>query len=226
MVMSRTTWMLACAAPAAVAGMAVGCNGLLGIGAASMEADEGGSPVPTSLTCQYYCQTIVQNCTEANAEFLGSEDPTQLCMSMCPAFDVGTSIAATNDDTLGCRIYYAEQAGSDPQTNCRFAGVMGGGRCGSDACELFCSLDVNYCNNAPVNTPAYPATASVSGQQVCLAACAGDGGYPYLTVDAGDLLDTTNTLNCRFWHLENANGSAILGKLHCPHTEQMSALCK
>jgi hypothetical protein len=220
MVMKRTWWLLGCSAPLAV-GLVLGCNGLLGIGPASLESDDGGTPVTATrgLTCPYYCQTIVQNCTQANAEFLGSEDPTQLCLSMCPAFDVGTSIAATNDDTLGCRIYYAEQSASDP-TNCRFAGVMGGGTCGTDACQLFCSLDVTYCNSASVSTPAY------SSQSACLAACSGDGGYPYLTADASDLLDSTNTLNCRFWHLENANGSVANGQFHCPHTEQMSSLCK
>ena len=220
--MSRTWWLLGCSVPV-VAGAMLGCNGLLGIGPASLEGDDGGTTVTATrgLTCPYYCQTIVQNCTQANAEFLGSEDPTTLCMTMCPVFDVGSSIAATNDDTLGCRVYYAEQAASDPATNCRFAGVMGGGRCGTDSCQLFCSLDVNYCTTALLSPNATPYTS----QADCLSSCS-DGGYPYLTQDAGDLLEGSNTLNCRFWHLENANGSTSAGQYHCPHTEKQSMTCQ
>jgi len=216
--MRSRRWAVLCSLPVAV-GAALGCNGLLGIGPASREADEAGAA--QSLTCQYYCQTIVQNCAQANAEFLGGEDPTALCMSMCPALDVGTAIAATNDDTLGCRIFYAEQAATDPVTNCRFAGMLGGGKCGSDGCQVFCSLDVNYCTSAllggQIPTP-------YTSQGDCLATC-GDGGYPYLTQDAGDLLEGTNTLNCRFWHLENANGSTAAGQFHCPHTQRVSMTC-
>jgi hypothetical protein len=199
-----------------VAAALVGCNGLLGIGAASMEAEDGGGGdggvvIPgRALTCP-----------QANAEFVGSEDSQALCMTMCPALDVGGAIGPSNDDTLGCRIYYAEQAQGDPATNCRFAGPGGGGKCGTDPCSIFCALDVQYCNSASISTPAF-----ASGTD-CLAACnagADGGGFPYLTTGP-DLLDDTNTLNCRLWHLENAYGSTANGQFHCPHTEQVSSMC-
>jgi hypothetical protein len=204
----RGAWLLGCGAAAVVAAVLVGCNGLLGIGAASMEVadagSEGGVVIP------------------ANAEYLGSEDSVALCMTMCPALDVGAAIGPSNDDTLGCRIYYAEQAQGDPATNCRFGGIGGGGKCGTDPCSVFCALDLQYCNNAPVNTPAYTATPS------CLAACGGGAdagsGYPYLTTGP-DLLDDTDTLNCRLWHLENAYGSMTNGQFHCPHTALVSSMC-
>jgi hypothetical protein len=226
----RGAWLLGCSAAAVVAAALVGCNGLLGIGAASLgaeDAGEGGTVVipPRALSCAYYCATIVTNCTQSNAEFVGSEDSLALCMTMCPVLDVGASIGPSNDDTLGCRIYYSEQAQGDPATNCRFAGIPGGGKCGTTPCDDFCSLDVQYCNSAPVSTPAYASSAD------CLTACAGaadagaEAGYPYLTTGP-DLLDDTNTLNCRFWHLENAYGSTANGTYHCPHTELASTLCK
>lgn len=211
-----------CFAALAFAGGLVACNGLLGIGAASVESDDGGSGVDAPVraaTCAYYCSTVTANCTQSNAEFVGSEDPNTLCNSICLAYDSSNnSIGPTNDDTLGCRIYYAEQAATDPGTNCRFAGPLGGGTCGTDPCQLFCSLDLQYCNNAPISTPAY---ASVTD---CLTACE-NNGYPYLTTGQ-DLLDSTNTLNCRFWHLENAYGSTPSGQFHCPHTVQASPVCK
>jgi hypothetical protein len=224
----RGAWLLGCGAAAVVAAALVGCNGLLGIGAASMEAEDaggegGGVPIPPrALSCAYYCATMVNNCTQANAEFLGSEDSVSLCTTMCPAIDIGGAIGPSNDDTLGCRIYYAEQSQGDPATNCRFAGPGGGGKCGTDPCSVFCALDVQYCNSASINTPAYTSNSA------CLAACAsgadGGGGYPYLTTGP-DLLDDTNTLNCRLWHLENAYGSTPNGQFHCPHTEQVSSMC-
>jgi hypothetical protein len=227
MVIMKRAWLFGVGA-GAFAAAALGCNGLLGIGAASLEAEDGGvgEAATRTLSCAYYCSTINQNCAQANAEYQGTEDPVAVCNTICPAFDVGTSIAPTDDDTLGCRIYYAEQAATDAGAMCRFAGPLGGGRCGTDPCELFCSVDIQYCNNAPVSTPAYASSSD------CLSACTGKGGdagadaggYPYLTTGP-DLLDSTNTLNCRFWHMENAYGSLTAGQYHCPHTELASQVC-
>ena len=222
----KGAWLFGCGAAAVFAATLAGCNGLLGIGAASMESEDagtdGGPVIPSrALTCAYYCATMVTNCTQANAEFLGSEDSQALCNTMCPAIDVGGAIGGSNDDTLGCRIYYAEQAQGDPATNCRFAGPAGGGRCGKDPCSVFCSLDVQYCNAAPVSTPAF------TDNPTCLSACSGGpdgGGFPYLTTGP-DLLDNTDTLNCRLWHLENAYGSTTNGQFHCPHTQVVSSMC-
>lgn len=226
---------LGVAAGAAFVGALAGCNGVLGIGAASLEPDEGGTsdggtteggPVVRGLTCDYYCQTIVQNCTGPYAEYVGSEDAMALCQAMCPVLDQGTTntIGPSNDDSLGCRIYYAEQAATDPATNCRNAGMLGGGVCGSDACQIFCELDVQYC--ATVNAVQY---ATVND---CISSCTGDAGFPYDVPppgDAGcqgyDLLDCTNTVNCRFWHLQNAYGSSKNGLFHCPHTANPSPVC-
>jgi hypothetical protein len=215
-------WLMGVGVVAGSAASLLGCNGLLGIGAASLESDDGGTGIDASrsLSCPYYCSTIVQNCTQNNAEFEGTEDPTSICMSMCPALDVGTTgIGPSNDDTLGCRIYYAEQAANDPATNCRFAGVMGGGKCGTDPCQIFCALDLQYCSNPPVSKPAYATVDECTGD------CRGDAGYPY-QLTGPDLLDTTNTLNCRFYHLENAYGTSANGQFHCPHTMQASSICK
>ncbi|HEY3820989.1 MAG TPA: hypothetical protein VGL81_27685 [Polyangiaceae bacterium] len=229
----RGVWLLGCGAAAVVAATLFGCNGLLGIGAASMESEDGGTDgapvVPTrALSCAYYCATIVTNCTQANAEFVGSEDSQTLCNTMCPAFDTGSAIGPSNDNTLACRIYYAEQAQSDPTTNCRFAGVGGGGKCGTDPCSTFCALDTQYCNTAAISTPdSYPFASTTDCQTACTGspdAGADSGGFPYLTTGQ-DLLDDTNTLNCRLWHLENAYGSTANGKFHCPHTQQVSSMC-
>jgi hypothetical protein len=212
--MKPGAWWLGGSLAVAVAAVG-GCNAVLGIGAASLEDDGGGPNPQRSPTCSYYCSTIIKNCTGPYAEFVGSGDAQSLCTTMCQVYDSNNQISASNDNTLGCRIYYAEQAASDPNTNCRIAGPLGGGVCGTSPCALFCSLDVQYCNSMTIDTPAY---ANVDD---CATACA---SYPYMLVGP-DLLDSTNTLNCRFWHLENAYGSTQAGMFHCPHTVQASALC-
>jgi len=207
---------------------ASGCNAVLGIGAATLDPDaagsgSGGGDAGAALSCSFYCSTIIQNCTGDNAEFEGTEDPTAICMSACPGIDVGHAgtIGPTDDDTLGCRIYYAQQAATDPATNCRFAGLGGGMRCGKDPCALFCALDLQYCPS--LTPPVFPYASSAD----CLATCrGGDGGpgYTYQTTGS-DLQDNGNTLNCRIYHLQNAYGSAASGAFHCPHTALVSQTC-
>ncbi len=200
---------------AACAAAVVACNGLLGIGPASAESDDGGA----SPTCQYYCDTIMQNCPMGtpNAEYLSPD----ICMSMCPAFDSNNTIKDSKDDTLDCRIFNAQQAAKNPDLYCRFAGPLGGGHCGSDPCEPFCTLDTGYCNGQCVNGDCKPVI--YSSPAACETACTKN--FPYLT-DAGDTaLESTDTLNCRLWHLETAFTSADLGEYHCPHTAVVSATC-
>ncbi len=211
----------------ALAAGAVACNGLLGIGSATVGEGSDAGPVEAGVSCSYYCQTITQNCSSASAqEFQGSID---LCNSMCNTLllDEG-SITDTSGNTLGCRINFAQQAATaDNAVNCRNAGFLGGGVCGvqSDACNNFCQLDVPYCQSKAVSAPSYVSPAD------CNSHCLGDGGVGgfVFTTDGGstgvDLPEGTNTLNCRFYHLENAWPSPARGKVHCPHTMPVSATC-
>jgi hypothetical protein len=202
-----------------------GCNGLLGIGPASLETEnapdatvpaDAGVPLydagPPMVACNYYCATIMNNCTGSNAEYLSFD----ICMNMCPNIDLSTSIADTADDTLGCRIFAAQAASSTPDTSCHRAGPLGGGHCGASICNAFCNQDLNYCNAS--EQIAYP-----GGAVECTADCA---RYTYLTTDAGDLTtESGDSLNCRLWHLETANTSVPYGKIHCEHTAKVSMTC-
>jgi hypothetical protein len=248
----RLTIMGFAAGSAALAAALVGCNAVLGIGAASLDpeagvvaveagsGDDGGADVDNGeagpargLACDYYCKTILQNCTGADSEFAGT-DTNAVCHTVCQAFDVGQAIGPTDDNTLGCRIFYAEKALATPDVNCRFAGPLGGGKCGGDPCGVFCQLTLQYCSTPPL--PATVCSASVTANCTpyassgdCLADCRGGGdggagGYPY--IDTGnDLPSSGDTLNCRMYHLENAYGNATSQAFHCPHTAQVSAAC-
>jgi hypothetical protein len=167
----------------------------------------------------------------------GEYETLQTCVAMCKSigWDPGNGALASKDDTLGCRFFFAQQAANDPAKNCRLAGLLGGGQCGTSACDDFCTADLAYCNSPAINPRAYRT------QSACTADClphdggaldAGDGGntgygYPYVNEDAGELfnIETGNTLNCRLWHLNAAYQSGG-GTFHCPHTELMSSRCK
>jgi hypothetical protein len=233
MVMKRALLVLVGGAVALSAAGILACNAVLGIGAATLEPDAGddGGAVGRALSCDYYCRTITQNCTGPNAEFEGTEDAGSICQTVCPSYDVGHAgvIGPTDDDSLGCRIFYAEKAAAAPDVNCRFAGPMGGGKCGVDPCRLFCALDMAYCTSPPLSATPCSATVTSSctpygSSTECLQDCRGDAGYPYV-LTGSDLLDTTDTLNCRVYHLENAYGTSGAQGFHCPHTAKISDTC-
>jgi hypothetical protein len=204
---------------------AVACNGLLGIQSATVGDIGDAGQAEAGINCPYYCQLMTQNCTgNDNTEYQGS---SSLCLTMCNdlELDEGT-LTDAGLNTLGCRVFYAQLAGTtDPADNCRFAGPLGGGQCGdrTAACSNFCSLDVPYC--AGIGAPSYLSVNDCN--QRCLGVVDA-GGFPFPT-DGGstgiDLPDGTNTLNCRFYHLENAFPNKGRGTTHCPHTMPVSATC-
>ncbi|HEY1691414.1 MAG TPA: hypothetical protein VGG39_04590 [Polyangiaceae bacterium] len=208
------------AAVLVLGGGLLACNGLLGIGAASLESDDGGTVDAGGggLSCATYCATVMQNCTDENAEYLSAD----ICNAMCPAFELGGAVADTADDTVGCRLFFAQQAAQTPATSCRMAGPLGGNHCGTNPCGPFCAQDIVYCNGRATDAGAVPVPYE-GGVPGCLTSCQ---SYPYLTGDAGDTTsESGNTLNCRLWHLETAYTSNPFAVFHCPHTEQVSSTC-
>ncbi|MDP9150595.1 MAG: hypothetical protein M3O36_11735 [Myxococcota bacterium] len=201
------------------------CNSVLGIDPAALDPDAGPSPdgqsavgdsgagpqAPEPLTCNHYCDVVMQNCQGTNLEYLTRD----ICMGICPVFELGTRIDDTANDTLGCRLWHANSASLEPDVHCRHAGPVGGDRCGG-LCPAFCNIDTAYCSGAN--------TAYDGGLTVCEGACA---AYPYVTgLDAGDLgSENGDTLNCRLWHLESAFAPGAAA-FHCPHTALVSDKCK
>lgn len=193
------------------------CNGILGIDSAALEPDGGAAGEGgVALNCESYCTLMDQSCGwQSNFPEYLSHD---VCVRMCADFDTGNHIAADGTDTLGCRIAYAERAASAPDPNCRYAGLIGGGKCGVKLCNHFCDVDVQYCNFPPVSSPAYTNIAD------CMIACA---RYAYDTAGAELLsMESGNTLNCRLWHLNNAYDTTAHGQIHCPHTDLASTVCQ
>ena len=232
---------LACAA------LTLGCNGILGIESATLDLDAaaaegGGQENDDPLTCDHYCTVLEKACTGDDLEYLpngtsvASGQPTDVCRTLCRYIPTGTyrspsSPTPPSEDTLGCRLWHAHAAESDPDVHCRHAGLLGALLCGGP-CLPFCRIDLSYCTDDH-NISVYPGNIVNGAASGCMSACEGDtdGGFPYeidegdLVDDAGAQIDGTNTLNCRLWHLQKAV-QIDDAMLHCPHTSFPSSLCQ
>lgn len=150
--------------------------------------------------CDGYCTRITANCTGAVAQYSNKET----CLSTCANFDTGAE-SDMSGNTLGCRLYHAGAAASDPTLHCSHAGPGGNGQCGSN-CDGFCAIVTATC---PAEWP---------DPDACLDACADLGdAEPY---DAGDLAG--DTLACRIYH---ATVATMLPADHCAHTLPLSETC-
>src|SRR5690606_21031983 len=126
---------------AILAALAVGagCDGTPAVPDSGTDADSGPTG-PFTATCQIYCDTIMANCTGANAQYADEAE----CMTVCrtAGWAAGEEVTATgplSGPTLGCRTYHAgAPAASDPATHCPHAGPTGAATCGS-LCEAYCA---------------------------------------------------------------------------------------
>lgn len=160
----------------------------------------GGGAAPD---CMTYCDTIMANCTAANAQYSSMES----CMGACAAFPVGVT-GETSGNTLGCRTYHSGAAATDAATHCVHAGPGGAGACGSN-CEGFCSIAVATC---PTEHP---------DEATCMTTCMG-----YMDTEPFDASDAAgNTLACRLYHASVAATDATAATTHCPHTTPDSPPC-
>ena len=151
------------------------------------------------LTCDDYCTVITTNCSGPVAQY-----GTDACKPTCEAFPRGT-LEDMAGNTLGCRLYHAGAAATDPEMHCTHAGPGGASVCG-DNCEGFCSIAAAAC----------PGT--FTDDAACMAACKNyDMAESY---DAGD--QGGNTFACRLYHLTVAT---TFPEAHCPHILPDSAPC-
>jgi hypothetical protein len=123
-------------------------------------------------------------------------------------------------DTLGCRLYHATAAATNPILHCPHAGPTGGdndpmgttGTCG-EPCDAFCTVAAVVCTGA---------NQVFATNAACITACKA------FKADTGTYNDTDtnkNDLDCRVYHLTNAAASASAAATHCPHIGATSAIC-
>jgi hypothetical protein len=179
-------------------------------------------PVLT-LDCPTYCSTITTTCTGANNQYQDANH----CMATCAKFAMGTSADTGGQNTLGCRLYHAQNAmlTGDTATHCPHAGPAGAAIsmanpqpavCG-DACTSFCTLEISICGT--LDTPITGIPAQYQNMAACMTACGtGTTGFnKSKPLVAGATNSSGDSLACRLYHATNAaiSGNAVN---HCPHT--------
>src|SRR5262245_41491664 len=82
---------------------------------ATVDAPTVDAPIDTptvTLDCTTYCTTITANCSGANTQY---QDIAH-CMGTCGKFAVGALTDTGGQNTLGCRLYHAQNAVKTGQT--------------------------------------------------------------------------------------------------------------
>jgi hypothetical protein len=190
-------------------------------------AGTGGALGDDSTSCASYCADITAICKGANAQYRDLAN----CMKACSYLPAGSSSDAFGN-SIGCRHNEAIKAAFEPdpiKPSCWAAGPIGNGLCG-DPCDAFCTIALDYCSAAE----GYTGTPPYSSLDDCHTRCAqfrvvNDPGVPGSygpNYTPGPTSDTTDTLQCRAYHLVvNALKSTMFQQIHCPHAAPVSEVC-
>jgi hypothetical protein len=211
----------------------IACNSVLGIDSAVSEQCLSACPAGIDPSCSTYCTAVMSNCTAPTFVAYQSCD---VCCTMCGVYlsqaqgDYGSQ-SDTTGNNIYCRINHALAAANDPATECPNAGPLGGTACvnsaDTDPCATFCALDLAFCS-AGVDRPACSDGGLIDPADLpytdggCLDLC-----EAYVYQPAAQVLapanNSTNTLNCRQYHLQNYLSSC--NPMHCQHTDVESMAC-
>ena len=184
-------WMIAMA----ILGVAA-CGDLKDLG---VLLDSGSVILPN---CDDYCE-LMSTCDGDNLQY-NTAGP---CRSFCENLPLGNTGDATGN-SVGCRHFYAIQAGEEPEKYCSAAGPSGGDVCGG-SCQAFCEVTMEVCQGDE---------AAYAGLLACTTACSDFPSEPAYSANVPD----AHTLACRFKHL---NFATLDSKTHCPHLEAVSSVC-
>ena len=132
------------------------------------------------------------------------------CLSVCDAIPLG-NMGDQTGNTVGCRTFYAIQAGENTEQKeqfCLNSGPMGNDACGGP-CESFCAIAAVACAGG---NEAFPDTIT------CLAECA---MWDTEVVYNANVMEDDNYA-CRLKHLTYATVDPLT---HCQHVQTDSAVC-
>jgi len=115
-----------------------------------------------------------------------------------------------SNNTLGCRLYYATAALSDPKANCDFAGLRPNSACENPNAQPSCA---DFC--LALNTACTGDLAVFESKGQCEAVCAAT--QPGIK----DSIEKLDTIACRSAHAFNA--LLVKASDHCPHTGPLGA---
>jgi hypothetical protein len=178
---------------------------------------------PEAPDCEGYCAIYRSACKgDSSNPFVSaglsndSAGTQSECIAKCQGIPPMPSSGYTSEagkgsgDTLGCRLYYATAAVSDPTANCDFAGIRPSSACRDESpdpsCDNFClALNTACKGDLSVYEPGDQC------QKVCAATAPG----------TKDSIETEDTIACRTAHAFNA--LLVKASDHCPHTGPLGA---
>ncbi len=155
--------------------------------------------------CEAYC-TDVQKCPSTIGLYSSLYRTKATCLGICSQLPVTGAAEGQAANTLACR----ETKLTMSELDCVSAAPGGGTGCGSD-CEGYCFLLHNICPDS-FNLDFTPNLGDTDA--ACRAACEkGLARVPYNVDDP--ILQVSDTLQCRLWHLSTATVEAG----HCEHAQ-------
>ena len=170
---------------------------------------DGGAGVDASvLDCTYYCDNIATACTGNNNQYKDKAT----CMSMCQnGFATDASAGTASGNSVACHMYHlsvAATGGTNADLHCPHAGPYGYGQCG-DLCADFChQYFTSICKT--------DTTTGWTSEQVCNTGCLTQNGADAAAGAPGNS-QTSPTVLCKEYHLENAIQAGGTGGGHCDH---------
>jgi hypothetical protein len=165
-------------------------------------APEHDAPLGPPPSCERYCDLVMKNCTEANAQYASVEECHAFCVHLPLTEPMGRD--DKQSASVACRQYWADgPAQTSPAAYCLAAGPFGGNTCG-DRCTAFCTVALSACS------PDGGVTAYAS-QPECASACAGFAYRDAATDGGGETPGGPaygDSLNCRLYWLRGATMNA------------------
>lgn len=178
-----------------------------------------GTGTAATLDCASYCTEVTANCTGANEQYKSKDS----CLAVCNAFPLGT-LADTDKNTLGCRLYHGGVAGSSPAnatTHCSHAGITGGDKDVKDAlpavcgegCDAFCDVAIKVCTGV---------NEQYKTKELCLTDC---NSFKTDVVAFSTANVDKDDFGCRAYHLTVAATDPMSATTHCKHIVSASTTC-
>jgi hypothetical protein len=167
----------------------------------------------SALDCNTYCTTIATVCAGTDNQY--KDNAT--CLSMCQlGIPNDAGAGATTGNSLACRMTHLASAAQEQNaaTDCSNAGPYGYGGCGS-LCD-------DFCNQYFTSLCKTDQAAGYASEDTCRTYCNQAAGADASAGAPGNPQSTPSML-CRQYHLENAVQTGGTGGGHCDHAGEAGA---
>ncbi|MEL6185809.1 MAG: hypothetical protein AAFU79_14395 [Myxococcota bacterium] len=166
--------------------------------AQDLRCEDAGLSGSEACGCSQYCEDVLAACP-------GTYPNEENCLASCTLLPLGRP--GVPENSVLCREQAAAGARLEPNNPnlCNTASFGGGGRCGQDVCDLFCSLHELHCTEG---------NRAYADADECQALCQlmnVNGNFDDWQFDT-----ELDSVQCRLYHA--GPPAALDPQIHCPHT--------